>query len=280
MFKQLLLKFLQRSTSASKESDESQPEMSFLDHLEELRWHIVKIAAGLVIATIICAFFIDFIIQKILLGPLIAVGLKAQVLTPYGIVMLYFQAVLICGLIISMPNTLYWLWKFVAPGLMPNERRYVSGIVGFTSFCFFSGVAFGYFVILPGALDFFAHFGTENITLNVAIDRYVSFVLALILGAGLVFELPMVSYFLSKMGILTPPFMRHYRRHAYVAILLISAIVTPTPDIVTQLLLAAPMFILYEIGILISKIVVRNKERASEQENTIGGEERHDSDQT
>ncbi len=254
--------------------------MSFLDHLEELRWHVVKIAAGLLIATIACGFFIDFIIQKILLGPLVAVGLKAQVLTPYGIVMLYFQSVLICGLIISMPNTLYWLWKFVAPGLMPTERRYISGIVGFTSLCFFSGVAFGYFVLLPGALDFFSNFGTENITLNVAIDRYVSFVLALILGAGLVFELPMISYFLSKMGILTPAFMRHYRRHAYIAILIASAFVTPTPDIVTQLLLAAPMFILYEAGILISKIVLRNKERASEQENSIGGEEHHDSDQT
>lgn len=280
MFKQLLLKFLQRSNSASNESDDNQPEMSFLDHLEELRWHILKIVAGLLIATIACAFFVDFIIQKILLGPLIAVGLKAQVLTPYGIVMLYFQAVLICGLIISMPNTLYWLWKFVSPGLMPKERRYVSGIVGFTSFCFFSGVAFGYFILLPAALDFFAHFGTENITLNVAIDRYVSFVLALILGAGLVFELPMISYFLSKMGILTPAFMRHYRRHAYVVILLISAIVTPTPDIVTQLLLAAPMFVLYEVSIFISKIVLRKKERASKEENTIGREEHHDSDQT
>lgn len=254
--------------------------MSFLDHLEELRWHIVKILAGLVIATIACGFFIDFIIQKILLGPLIAVGLKAQVLTPYGIVMLYFQSVLICGLIISMPNTLYWLWRFVSPGLMPKERHYVSGIVGFTSFCFFSGVAFGYFVLLPAALDFFAHFGTENITLNVAIDRYVSFVLALILGAGLVFELPMISYFLSKMGILTPAFMRHYRRHSYVVILLISAIVTPTPDIVTQLLLAAPMFVLYEISIFISKIVGRKKERVNEQENTISSEEHHESDQT
>ncbi|MBI3580276.1 MAG: twin-arginine translocase subunit TatC [Ignavibacteriales bacterium] len=254
--------------------------MSFLDHLEELRWHIVKILAGLVIATIACGFFIDFIIQKILLGPLIAVGLKAQVLTPYGIVMLYFQAILICGLIISMPNTLYWLWRFVSPGLMPKERRYVSGIVGFTSFCFFSGVAFGYFVLLPAALDFFAHFGTENITINVAIDRYVSFVLALILGAGLVFELPMISYFLSKMGILTPAFMRHYRRHSYVVILFISAVVTPTPDIVTQLLLAAPMFVLYEISIFISKIVVRKKERESEQENTISSEEHNESDQT
>ncbi|MBI3787609.1 MAG: preprotein translocase subunit TatC, partial [Ignavibacteriales bacterium] len=164
--------------------------------------------------------------------------------------------------------------------LMPKERRYVSGIVGFTSFCFFSGVAFGYFVLLPAALDFFAHFGTENITLNVAIDRYVSFVLALILGAGLVFELPMISYFLSKMGILTPAFMRHYRRHSYVVILFISAVVTPTPDIVTQLLLAAPMFVLYEISIFISKIVVRKKDRESEQENTISSEEHNESDQT
>lgn len=246
--------------SRKDDGDPGKKEMSFLGHLEELRWHIVKALIGWILATVLCAFYSEFIVNKLLLGPLKAVGLKAQVLAPYGIVLLYMQTVLICGFILSMPNTLYWLWRFVSPGLLPKERRYVSWMVGFTSLCFFAGVAFGYFILIPTALDFFSHFGTEDIQLNIAIDRYVSFVLALIVGAGLVFELPMISYVLSRMGILTPAFMRHYRRHSIVAILIIAAAVTPTPDIVTQLLLAIPMILLYELSIFISSVVARKKE--------------------
>jgi sec-independent protein translocase protein TatC len=257
-----------RGTSPTEPADE-QREMSFLDHLEELRWHIVKAAGGIVIAMIACSFFADFLVQKVLLGPLVAVGLKAQVLAPYGIVMLYIQAVLVSGLILSMPNTLYWLWKFVAPGLMPNERQYVSGIVGSTSFFFFGGCAFGYFILVPAALTFFAGFGTQNIALNVAVDRYITFLLALVLGSGLVFELPMVTYFLAKLGVITPDFMRKYRRHSYVAILVIAAFVTPTPDIVTQLLMSSPMFVLYEISIFIAKYVYRNKEKEKAKEEQV-----------
>lgn len=260
-----LLSRLRKQNGSGVGHDEGK-EMSFLDHLEELRWHLVKALIGLLIATIGCALYADFIVQRILMHPLVAVGLKAQVLAPYGIVLLYMQAVLISGIIVSMPNTLYWVWKFVAPGLLPKERRYISVIVVFTSFCFFAGVAFAYFILLPTALKFFSEFGTENISLNVSIDRYVSFVLSLILGAGLVFELPMVSYFLSKLGILTPAFMRHYRRHAIVVILVIAAVVTPTPDIVTQVLLAAPMFLLYEASIFVSVLVHRKKQRAEAEQ--------------
>jgi sec-independent protein translocase protein TatC len=106
---------------------------------------------------------------------------------------------------------------------------------------------------VPTALTFFAGFGTQNIDLNIAADRYISFVLSLVLGAGLVFELPMIAFFLTKIGLLSPAFMRKYRRHAIVVILIIAAVVTPTPDMVTQSLLAAPMILLYEIGILVSK---------------------------
>lgn len=247
-------------------SDLDQKEMSFLDHLEELRWHVIKSAVGLVLAMILCGVFAEFIVQKVLLAPLLAVGLKAQVLAPYGIVMLYIQAVLVSGLILSMPNTLYWLWRFIAPGLMPNERSYVSGIVGWTSFLFFGGCAFGYFVLVPTALTFFAGFGTANISLNIAVDRYITFLLALVLGTGLVFELPMLAYFLAKLGIMSPEFMRKYRRHAYVVILLIAGIVTPTPDMVTQLLMASPMFVLYEVSIYITKYVYKKREKEKEQE--------------
>lgn len=240
-------------------------EMSFLDHLEELRWHIVKALIGLLLATVVCGIYADAIVQDIMMKPLRAAGLKAQVLSPYGIVLLYMQTVLICGLIISMPNTLFWLWKFVAPGLLPKERRYISRIVFFTSLCFFGGVAFAYFILLPTALTFFSTFGTKNIDLNIAIDHYISFVLTLLLGAGLVFELPMISYFLSKLGFLTPAFMRHYRRHSIVAILIISALVTPTPDPLTQLMLAAPMLLLYEISIFVSKVATKKAKEELDQ---------------
>jgi sec-independent protein translocase protein TatC len=242
------------SPDPSLDAESGIKEMSFLDHLEELRWSILKAVIGLLLATMGCAVFADYIVQDILLKPLTTTGLKSQVLSPYGIVLLYMETVLICGLIISMPNSLFWLWKFVAPGLLRKERLYISRIVFFTSVCFFAGVVFAYYVLLPAALNFFSSFGTDTIDLNIAVDRYISFVLALLLGAGLVFELPMASYFLSKMGFLTPAFMRHYRKHAIVAILIISALVTPSPDIVTQVLLAAPMFLLYEASILISRL--------------------------
>lgn len=242
---------------------EEEREMSFLEHLEELRWQIIKALLGILIATILCSIYADFIVQTLLLTPARSVGIKTQVLSPYGIVLLYMEAVLICGIILSMPYTLYCLWKFVAPGLLPTERYYISKIVVFTSLCFFAGVAFGYFILLPTALRFFATFRTEYIELNVALDQYVSFMLTLILGAGLVFELPMVSYFLTKMGILTPSFMRTYRRHAVVLILIVSAVVTPTPDAVTQILLALPMFLLYEISIIVSAVTAKTKKEST-----------------
>ncbi len=238
----------------SRESNSAQKEMSFFEHLEELRKQIIKAIVGILIGSLLCIFNADFIVQELLLYPIQSVGLKTQVLSPYGIVMLYMQSVIFGGIIISMPYIIYCLWVFVAPGLLPHERRYISRIVFFTSACFFAGIAFGYFILLPTALNFFANFGTQNIVLNIALDQYVSFMLTLLLGAGLVFELPMVSYFLSKMGILTPAFLRKYRKHAIIIIFIIAAIVTPTPDLVTQALLALPMMILYEVSIFISKL--------------------------
>ncbi|MBI5463621.1 MAG: twin-arginine translocase subunit TatC [Ignavibacteriales bacterium] len=233
--------------------------MSFFDHLEELRWQIVKSLLAMIVAIGVCVYFADFIVNDLLLKPLKTVGLKVQVLSPYGIVMMYMETVLIGGLILGMPAILYFIWQFIAPGLLPKERRYVSRIVGFTSLCFFAGVAFGYYVLLPAALSFFAGFGTRTIDLNIAIDQYISFVLALLLGSGLVFELPMISYFLTKLGLVTPAFLRKYRRHAIVVILIIAAVVTPTPDMVTQVLMALPMFVLYEVSILVSYFSQKKK---------------------
>ena len=246
------------------QSHTAEKEMGFLDHLEELRVRILWAVLSVLIVSIVAAFFADFLVKDVLLGPLLAVGLKAQVLTPYGIMLTYMQVVIVVGIIGAMPIILYQLWKFVSPGLMPNERKYAFRIVFFTSICFLTGISFAYFILVPTALKFFSTFGTDVFQLNIAINEYISFMLSLILGAGLVFELPMISYFLAKMGLLTAGFMRKYRRHAIVAILIVSAVVTPTPDIVTQVLLAVPMLVLYEVSIFISMFAQKkSKEEAA-----------------
>jgi len=242
-----------------KERSEPGPEakeMSFLDHLEELRWRIIKAVIGIVIGGVICGIYIDWIMNYFLLAPatntnppLVLINLK-----PYGQLVLYMEVVLVGGIILSIPNLFYQFWKFVEPGLLPGERRYISWIVFYSSFCFLGGAAFAYFVMLPTALKFFAAFGTQEISNNIAINEYFSFVISVILTAGIVFELPMVSFFLSKLGILTPKYMRKYRRHSIIIILILAGILTPGPDVVSQLLLGVPLFLLYEISIIISKM--------------------------
>jgi sec-independent protein translocase protein TatC len=241
------------------EQDES--EMSFLEHLEELRWRIIKAVIGIVIGSIVVAFFIDWIINYVLFAPAknTTPPLSIINLTPYGQFLLYMEVILIGGVIASVPNIIYQFWRFIEPALKPNERKYITSIVFFTTLCFLSGVVFSYFLLLPAALGFFAGFGTAIIENKIAANEYMSFIISMCLAAGLVFELPMASFFLSKIGILKPSFMRKYRRHAVIAILLIAGIVTPGPDITSQVLLAIPLLILYEISILICKYSQRKK---------------------
>lgn len=231
--------------------------MTFLDHLEELRWRVIYSLIGIVIGTIIAWIFIDFFIEQILLLPAKESGLKLQNLKPFGQLFLYFQVAIIIGLILSFPNVVYQIWKFIAPALRQKEKKYIKWIVIFTTFCFLVGVVFAYFVMLPLTLKFAAQFGSPTIENNFSIDEYFSIILSIILGAGLVFELPMLSFFLSSIGILTPKFMRKYRRHSIVAIMILAAVLTPGTDPVSQLLLAIPLVILYEISILVSKIFQR-----------------------
>jgi sec-independent protein translocase protein TatC len=245
-------------------------EMSFFDHLEELRWRIIKALLGVVIGTILVWVFIDNVMNEMLLRPILMLNknlspgqqpIHLQNLKPFGQVFLYMQVAIIGGIVLSVPNLLYQLWAFIAPGLMPKERRYIKSIVFFSSFCFLSGIAFAYFVMLPFALQFFAGFGSPEIANNIAINEYMNFVVSVMLAAGVVFELPMVSWFLSKLGIVTPSFMRHYRRHAFVIIFVLSAFLTPGTDPVSQILLAIPLLILYEISIGVSAMASRGREK-------------------
>ena len=250
--------------STEQDNAKDEDEMSFLDHLEELRWRIIKALIGIVIGAVICGIFVDWILNKFLLAPALGTNPPLQLinLKPYGQLVLYMEVILAGGIILSIPNIFYQMWKFIEPGLLRTEKRYISSIVFFSSVCFLGGIVFAYFVMLPTALKFFAAFGTTAISNNIAINEYFSFVISVLLSAGVVFELPMVSFFLSRVGILTPKFMRKYRRHAIVIILLLAGILTPGPDVTSQLLLGVPLFILYEISILISAFAQKKRVEA------------------
>jgi sec-independent protein translocase protein TatC len=231
--------------------------MSFLDHLEELRWRLIYAAIGIVIGAIAAWIFIDPLVELVLLKPARDSGAILQNLRPFGQLFLFIQVAIIVGVVISLPNLFYQLWKFISPALKKTERKYILAIVIFSSICFLAGIAFAYFVMLPLALKFAAQFGTESIKNEFAIDEYMSIIISVMLAAGCVFELPMVSFFLSKLGILTPVFMKRYRRHAIVIILVLAAILTPGADPVSQVILAVPLVLLYELSIFISKISVK-----------------------
>jgi len=242
------------NTQVNNSDEVYEKEMTFWEHLEELRVRIIRSLLGILVGIIVCAFFSDVIVNGILVVPAKKAGFTLQNLKPYGQFMLYMQVVVISGFVLSLPFTLYQFWKFVEPGLLPREKKYVLWIVAFSSLCFFAGIIFAYFVLLPVSLKFFAGFGSNEIQNNIAINEYMSFVIGLILASGIVFELPMLSFFLGRIGILTPAFMRHYRKHAVVVILIIAAVLTPGPDIASQATLAIPLYLLYELSIFVVQL--------------------------
>lgn len=228
--------------------------MTFIEHLEELRWRIIYAVIGILVGTIIVWIFIDFLVESVLLRPSIENGITLQNLKPFGQIFLYLQIAIIAGIILSIPNIFYQLWKFISPALRKNERKYILAIVVFSSICFLLGILFSYFVMLPLTLSFASQFGTTAIKNEFAIDEYMSIIISVMLASGFIFELPMLSFFLSKLGILTPDFMKKYRKHSIVIILIAAAILTPGTDPVSQIILAVPLFLLYEISILVSKL--------------------------
>jgi len=243
-----------------KQIGEVEDEMSFLEHLEELRWRILYALIGIVLGAIVAWIFIDYLINFILLIPARDAGITLQNLRPFGQLFLYFQIAILIGFVISIPNIFYQLWKFISPALRQKERKYITGIVIFSSLCFFTGIVFAYFGLLPFTLKFAVSFGTPEIENNFAVSEYFSIILSVMIAAGVVFELPMLSFFLSKIGIVNPKLMRKYRRHSIIVILILAAILTPTVDPVGQVMLAVPLVFLYEISIFISKIAHRKVE--------------------
>ncbi|HNQ61685.1 MAG TPA: twin-arginine translocase subunit TatC [Bacteroidia bacterium] len=268
-----------------KKSDENKGEMSFLGHLEALRWHLVRAVSVVMTLAITFFFFKEFLFDGILLAPknpsfftyralchaseylnlgddlcikeipfiLISTDLSAQFTT-------HMWVAFISGLIVGFPYVVWELWRFVKPALHAKEQRYARGIVFYTSFLFISGVLFGYYVITPMTVNFLGSYQVSvEVKNTISLSSFISTVTTMTLISGIIFELPILVYFLTKIGILTPSFMRAYRRHAVVLILIIAAIITPTSDATTLILVALPLYILYEISIFVSAYVLRNK---------------------
>ena len=239
--------------------------MSFFEHLVELRKRLIHSAAAIVIGTIIGFFlskhFIDFIIRP-MREALRANHLedKLYYTSPTNYLGLVINLSLYLGIVIAMPYVLYQIWLFVAPGLYKHERRAGLGFIVSSMLLFLCGIAFGYFVMLPQTLGFLIGFANGgSIKPLITIDEYFDLILVILLGLGVVFELPVLIFILSLFGIVTPKFLLKNFRYAMLIITIVAAIVTPTPDATTMLVFMAPMILLYFVGVLVSYVVLRRK---------------------
>jgi len=237
-------------------ADQNEKIMPFLDHLEELRHRLLKSIISIVFFSTIAYFFAKQV-MKILLRPY-PIEQKLIFLAPTEGFITYIKISIFVGIIVSLPVIFYQLWKFIAPGLYKKERRYIPIIVFFSTLFFLTGALFCYFIIIPYGLNFLLGFSADQLEPNIQIKEYLKFVTLLIFVFGIIFELPLLSFFLTKMEILTPEFMRTKRRYGIITIFILAAILTP-PDVVTQLFLAGPLIILYEISIWVSKFAMPKK---------------------
>jgi sec-independent protein translocase protein TatC len=244
--------------TATEENSTSERVMPFLEHLEELRQRLLKAILSVVLFTI-GSYFISKQLMKILVLPYPNKDEKLIFLAPTENFMVHIKVALFAGIILSLPVIFYQLWKFVAPGLYKKEQKFVPMIVFFSTFSFLIGAIFCYFIIIPYGLNFLLNFNTEQFEASIQIKEYLKFVTLLILVFGVIFELPLLSYFLTKMGIVTPEFLRAKRRYGIVTIFVFAAVLTP-PDVFTQVCLAVPLIILYEVSIWVSRWVSRKKE--------------------
>lgn len=259
--------------------------MAFVDHIEELRWNIIRSLIAIIISAIVAFFNIEWIFDKIILGPahtdfasyrvlcklgqlihvkalcLQDINLQFQNTELSGQFMMSFSVSFTIGFIVAFPYIFWELWKFIRPALKPSELKYARGIVFWTSLLFFSGVLFAYYVITPFTINFFANYQLSPLFKNIiTMSNYYDTMSDLILGLGLVFELPVVVFFLSRIGLLTPKLMRAKRNYAILIIFVLAAVITP-PDWFSIWLVAIPLIILYEAAISISERAVRERKR-------------------
>ncbi len=226
--------------------------LTIIEHLEELRTRLIISVLALLIATTLSFVFTGKLLE-ILLIP--SGGIKPVFLKPTEMFITYFKVALIGGAALAMPVIVYQVIKFIVPGLKPNEKRYLFFVVPGASFLFVLGLAFGYVVLLPFALKYLLTFGGDIASAFISIGEYVSFVVTLLLWMGACFELPMIIVFLAKLRVVSQKQLRSYWKYALVGAFVISAIITPTPDPFNQTLVAVPLYLLYEVGVLVARLV-------------------------
>lgn len=264
---------------------DEEKEMSFLEHLEELRWHVVRSLGAIVFFMIFAFVNIKWIFNNILFAPgrvdfptftwlcnlghwlgtpealcVDEIPFKIQSRLMTGQFTMSITASFVIGLIIAFPYVVWEFWRFIRPGLHNRERKSSKGAVSAVSFLFVLGVLFGYYIMCPLMISFLATYQISEMIVNeFDITSYIGTIVTVVLGSGILFQLPVVIFFLTKIGIVTPAFLRQYRKHAVVIILVVGAIVTPSADPLSQALISLPLYLLYEISIIISGRVVRAK---------------------
>jgi sec-independent protein translocase protein TatC len=260
-------------------------EMSFFDHVEELRRHILRSVGAIVGIGVLFFLNKDFVFNTLLFGPRNpdfityraicafsrAVGAGDSMCfspTPFTILSRQLGEILMqhmmvsfwLGLICAFPFVLWEFWKFIRPGLLPSEQRTIRGVVFICSSLFFLGVCFGYFILAPFSISFLAGYTVEGAEVAPTLDSYVNYMTMFTIPTGLIFEMPIVAYFLAKLGVIGQQFMRAYRRHAIVVIVIIAAIITP-PDVASQIIVVIPLLTLYEVSIMVVGRVQRQREK-------------------
>lgn len=259
-------------------------EMSFLDHLEALRWHLIRSVTVILVFMILAFIFKDIVFDRIILGPKnadfptyrffcflsqrlfdndsICIGeLKFNLIniTMAGQFTTHIMVSFFAGLVLAFPYVLWEVWRFIKPGLYAHERKHANGMVFYSSFLFVLGISFGYFVIAPLSVNFLGNYRVSELIDNqISLSSFMTTVVTTTFATGVVFQLPIVVYFLSRIGLITPRILKVYRKASYVGILVLSAIITP-PDVTSQIIVALPLFLLYEISITISRAVEKKK---------------------
>ncbi|SDS67923.1 Sec-independent protein translocase TatC [Formosa sp. Hel1_31_208] len=262
-------------------------EMSFLDHLEDLRWHLIRITVAVLVCATVAFIFSGFIFEHIIFAPkrmdfptykwlcqasqFLGINdttfcatefpFKIQSRQMAGQFSADIWTSIYSGFVIAFPYVIYQFWSFISPGLHINERRHSRGFIIITSFLFFVGVLFGYYVVSPLSINFLANYSVSiEVSNEFDLSSWVSTIRSSCLASGFVFELPIIIYFLTKIGLVTPQIMKKYRKFALVLVLILSAIITP-PDLASQIIVAIPILILYQVSIYISKVVIRNQNK-------------------
>ena len=259
-------------------------EMSFLDHLEELRWHLIRSTMAIVIIGVVAFLMKDFIFDTIIFGPkkmsfptyrlfcdiATRIGLDSafcadelpftiQNRTMAGQFSAHIWTSIWAGFIVGFPYVLYEMWKFISPGMYEKERKYSRGFILVASLLFFMGVLFGYYVVAPLSINFLGTYQVSKEVLNeIDISSFISTVRASVIACGIMFELPIIIFFLTKVGLVTPEILRKYRKIALVVVLTLSAVITP-PDVASQIIVAVPVLLLYQVSIYISSVVLKRE---------------------